>query len=500
MNQEQRSTVAEETAKPPGADAAAHRSEERPPKGKLFAALLIGLVVLAIIFLVGYLPRVKRDKAVNSAARKEQQELPVVNAIKVKRSPAVSQILLPGSITPLIEAPIYARATGYVIHRYVDIGDRVKQNELLATIDAPDLDQQVAQGRAALSQAKQQLSQAEASLVQSKAQLSLAKVTWDRYAALVTRGAVARQDADQQKSNYETADAVVRAQEANVRAAQDNVNAVQANFDRLQTLQSYKEVRSPFAGVVTIRNIDVGTYISTTGGFSGSTTYSDTTSLGSNSTPQNAEMFRVAQIGRLRILITVPQTDASGIRAGRNADVLLQEYPGRRFSGIVTRTSNSLDPSTRTLLTEVQVDNGKQELLPGMFAQVEFSNPRLNPPLLVPGESLIARADGMLIAVLVDPSGDKAKRENSAEDGGKQRNERAKQIHLKHVQVGRDYGTDTEIVSGLEGWETVVTNPNDAVYEGALVIPQRAKQPEAGNASSAVGTQGTGAGNSRPHQ
>ena len=449
----------------------------------LFLAVLIALVLFAIIFLVGYLPRRSRGKATERSAVREAEGIPSVDVIQVKRSPQTTRLLLPGNITPITEAPIYARASGYIVKRYVDIGDHVRANQLMAVLEAPDLDQQVAQGRSQVSQARQQLGQSEASLQQSEAQLELAKVTWNRYAILVQHGAVAKQDADTQKANYDSAGATVSSSKANVRAAEDNVKSAQANLERLIALQSYEQIRAPFAGIVTVRNVDLGTYISSSGGQSGSTTYNSSQQVGSNATaPQNGEMFRIAQIQRLRILINVPQTDAASVHVGQQADVLIPEFLTRKFPGVVTRTSNTLDPTSRTLLTEVQVENSKAELLPGMYAQVQFASQRSNPPILVPGDSLITRSDGIFIAVLREPdrqSLQRIQKESPEATGTAERHEKVKQIRLQKVTVGRDYGTDTEITSGLEGWEYVTTNPSDEVYEGALILPAGAKGAQA---------------------
>ncbi len=463
----------------------APKPEEKKPKPTrkwLWLVLLIALILFAVIFVVGYLPRRNRGKATEKSSLREEEAIPSVDVAKVKRSPQTTRLLLPGNITPITEAPIYARASGYIVKRYADIGDHLRANQLMAVLEAPDLDQQVAQGRSQLSQARQQLGQAEAALQQSEAQLELAKVTWNRYAILVQHGAVAKQDADTQKANYDAAGATVSSSKANVRAAEDNVKSAQANLDRLIALQSYEQIRSPFAGVVTVRNVDLGTYISSSGGQSGSTTYNSSQQVGSNATaPQNGEMFRVAQIQRLRILINVPQTDAPSVHVGQQADVLVAEFQGRKFAGVVTRTSNTLDPTNRTLLTEVQVDNPKAELLPGMYAEVQFASHRANPPILVPGDSLMTRSDGVFIAVLRDPDPrklQKIQKESPEATGTAERHEKVKEIHLQQVQVGRDYGTDTEITSGLQGWEYVATNPSDEVYEGALILPSAAKGPQ----------------------
>ncbi len=479
------------------ADSAKPKQQPAPEKPKasrkwLVIVVIVALVLAALLFLLGYLPRERREQTTKNNAQREATAIPLVDVVQVKRSPDITRLLLPGTITPLIEAPLYARASGYIVKRYVDIGDRVRPNQLMAVIEAPDLDQQVAQGRAALSQARQQLGQAQATLEQSEAQLALAKVTWDRYAVLVTKGAVARQDADQQKANYDSTGAVVDSNKANVRAAQDNVQAAQANLDRLIALQSYKEIRAPFAGVVTARNVDVGSYVSTAGGQSGATTYAAAQSLGNSSgSTSNGALFTVADISRLRILLEVPQSDAPSVQVGQAADLLVGEYRGRRFPGKITRTSNSLDATARTLLTEVQVANPKGELLPGMYTNVQLSNTRSNPPLLIPGEAIITRPSGTYVAVLRDP--DQTREQNAVQrekESGEKVREEAKEIHLEKVEIGRDYGTATEILSGLQGWEYIVTNPSDEVYEGALVMPTQASGPQAATPAS-----GNGSGN-----
>ena len=233
--------------------------------GKIFLALIVIAVVVAGIGLAGYLPRKQREEAAVAAASEEKNALPMVTAAKVHRAAQDSDVLLPGTLSALTEASIYARAPGYVRKRYVDIGDRLRAGQLMADIEAPELDQQVDQARAAVSQAQQQLAQTRAALVQAQSQRDLAKLTADRYNNLVARGAVARQDADTQESNFKTADALVDAQQANIRAAEDNVRQAQANLERVVSLQDYKNVRAPFDGIVTARNIDTGALISASG-------------------------------------------------------------------------------------------------------------------------------------------------------------------------------------------------------------------------------------------
>ncbi|MES1262262.1 MAG: efflux RND transporter periplasmic adaptor subunit, partial [Acidobacteriota bacterium] len=410
--------------------------------------------IVVAVALAGYLPRKQRQEAAASVAKEEKNTLPRVSAAKVTRAPQDTEVLLPGTISPLAEASLFARAAGYVKKRYADIGDRVREGQLIAEIEAPELDQQVAQARAAVSQAEQQLGQTRASLLQAQSQRDLAKLTAERYNNLVGRGAVARQDADTQQATYKTAEALVAAQEANVSASGENVRQTQANLQRIVALQDFKNVRAPFAGVITVRNIDVGSLISPTGGGQGmSQTPGGTAGAAGN------EMYRVAQIATVRIMENVPQTNAPGIRIGMPAEVSVTEFPDRKFHGTVARTSNSLDPASRTMLVEVHVENRDGKLLPGMYAEVRFRGHRDSPPVLVPGNAVIAGNAGPQVAVLEDAS----------VDNGNPDTRGAKKIHLIPVRIGRDYGVETEVISGLTGSETVVMNPGDDVREGALV-------------------------------
>jgi multidrug efflux pump subunit AcrA (membrane-fusion protein) len=438
---------------PPGAEPP---HEHHISRGKLILVALILVVIVCAVALAGYLPRRQREQQAAAAAREERTDIPQVTAAQVRRAPANTEVLLPGSISPLIEASIYARAPGYVRKRYVDIGDHVRQGQLMAEIETPELDQQVAQGKAAVSQAQQQLGQTKAALLQSQAQRDLAKITWERYKNLVDRGAVARQDADNQETTYKTQDALVTAQQANVNAAEENVRQSQANLDRLVALQDYQRVKAPFTGIVTARNIDVGYLISAAGAGQGVSPMQVGGGTLSAGTAGN-ELFRVAQIRVLRILVSVPQANAPGIQLGMPAEITVAEYPGRIFQGKVTRTANSLDPNSRTMLVEVQAPNGDGKLLPGMYAEVRFRNHRDSPPLLIPGDALIVSSAGLQIATLVDDPD----RNNG--------DSKVKKIHLDPVQVGRDYGAETEILSGAREGQLVVVNPGDEVREGAQV-------------------------------
>jgi multidrug efflux pump subunit AcrA (membrane-fusion protein) len=285
-----------------------------------------------------------------------------------------------------------------------------------------------------------------------------------------------------------------------VHTAEENVRANRANLEHLVVLQEFEKVRAPFAGIITSRNFDVGAFINAGGSPGGATNTpmggtqitAQAGNAGGTGTPPSSgtqatsptntgapsangsEMFRIAQTGTLRILINVPQENAPTVRAGQPADLFVREFSKRSFPGKVTRTSNSLDQTSRTLLTEVQVSNPQSLLMPGMYALVQFSDRRLNPPLLVPGDSVRAGANGLEVAILEDlrPEDRQQLKQHAGE---------ARRIHMQKVEVGRDYGPQIEITSGLQGWEYVVINPGD-IQEGSLVVP-RGAPPIAGQGS-----------------
>ncbi len=432
---------------------------------RLYLTIVTAAVVVGVALLAGYLPRKRTTEQLASAAARRIATPPLVNAAQVTRAPVLTEVTFPGNITPITEAYIFARATGYLKRRYVDIGDRVSAGQLLAEIDAPDLDQQVTQAEAALSQAEGQLGQAEATLVQLTATRDLADITWQRYQVLTKTGAVSRQAGDTQLTAAKTAGANVTAGEKNVVAAKEFVHAAKATLDRLITLQGYEKIQSPFAGIVTARNVDVGALISATGSSQGPIRPNQ---AGPSDLPSSGEIFRVAQIGRLRVLISLPQSEASNIQVGQPASVSIEALPTESFPGRITRTSNSLDAASRTLLTEVQVDNPSGVLLPGMYATVHFTTKRAVPPFLVPDASLVVEANGTSLAVLQPLS--QAEREKAAMAGTDPNAlAKARKVHFQKVQPGRDYGTTLEILDGLRVGDYVVVNPGDVVKEGAIV-------------------------------
>lgn len=425
---------------------------------------VLSTVLAVSAFLVGFVPRKRTQQQLQAQAGKRKITPPIVNAVPVKRAAATTSILLPGNITPITEAYIFARAAGYLKRRLVDIGDRVRAGQLLAEIDAPDLDQQVTEAEAALSQAEAQLGQALATQQQLIATRDLATLTWRRYSILQATGAVSRQDGDMQSTAAKTAEANVVAGEKNVRAAENFVHASRATLERLRTLQSYEKVTAPFAGIITSRNVDVGALISTAGSSLG-----PARSLSSPADlPGNGEMFRVAEIGHLRILVSVPQSVAPFIVVGQPAEVKLQEFPDRVFPGKVTRTSSSLDAGSRTLLTEVQVANADGILLPGMYALVTFTMQRAKPPLLIPDAALVTGADGTRVAVLRPLTAHQQERSRAQGIAPGVLN-RARSVHYANVQPGRDFGQELEILNGLHLGDEVVIDPGDDVSEGVVV-------------------------------
>jgi multidrug efflux pump subunit AcrA (membrane-fusion protein) len=428
-------------------------------------ALVAILGAAAAVYLLGYLPQERTMKQIEAAARIRRITPPLVNAAMVKRAAPSTELLLPGNITPITEAYIFARAAGYLKRRYVDIGDRVRAGQKLADIEAPDLDQQVFQSRAALAQAQGQLGQAQAMLEQLTATRDLAEITWQRYKVLTVDGAVSRQDGDNQSTAAKTSEANVVAQQKTVRAAEEYVRASQAALDRIVALQGYERITAPFDGIITARNVDVGALISATGSSLGP---ARSNGAAPSDVPSGGEIFRLAEIGKLRILIAVPQTNTPGVRVGQTATVTVQQIPNQSFKGEVTRTSSSLDAQSRTLLTEVDVDNSKGALLPGMYAMVSFTTERINPPFLVPDAALVVKSSGTVLAVL-QPLNPDEQQKAKAEGIDPATLARARRVHFQTVEPGRDYGIELEILDGLRVGEEVVVDPSDAVQEGALV-------------------------------
>lgn len=399
------------------------------PSRLTLVSLFSGLAVLiALAFLGGFMPLQKRNAILQAEASDSTQTLPRVEVVTVKRAASKSELQLPGSIQAVTEAPILARADGYIRKRMVDIGDHVSAGQQLAEIEAPEVDQQVLQAKANLAQAQAALEQAQANYDQGKSNMELAKVTAQRWGNLNTRGVVSRQENDQYQSRYQAEISNLHALEKAILAQHSTITAAEANLSRLQNMQSYRVVRAPFDGVITQRNVDVGALVNA----------------------GNTLLYRVAQTGTLRTYVNVPQASSSSIHLGQTATFTVSNLPGRTFTGTVARTANALDPATRTLLVELRVANTDGALLPGMYCQVQLNTPRDNPPLVIPSDSLIVRTGGTLVAVV---------RPNDHT------------IHLQPLVVGRDFGDRIEVLSGLQEGDSIIPNPGDMAQENRKVDP-----------------------------
>jgi RND family efflux transporter MFP subunit len=330
----------------------------------------------------------------------EQSAILAVDITHPQSGAPTQEVVLPGSTQAFVDSPIYARTSGYLKRWYFDIGARVKQGDLLAEIDTPEIDQQLRQARADLDTAK--------------ANQDLAQTTADRWQFLLTSGSVSKQETDQAVSN-------LRAQKA---AVESN----SANVHRLEDLQSFEKVYAPFDGVITVRSTDIGALINAGAG-----------------TPAQ-ELFHMASIARLRLFVAVPEVYSRAAQNGARASLTLDEFPGEKFTGTLVRNSNSIDPASRTLNTEVDVDNPTGRLLPGAYVSVHLKLPEVVRSVTVPANALLFRSEGLRVGVV-----------------------RNGQAVLVPIAIGRDFGSTVEVVSGLNRSESVILNPTDSLISGTPV-------------------------------
>jgi RND family efflux transporter MFP subunit len=398
-----------------------------PSKTTIIALTLLAVALIAVAFLAGYLPMQHRRSVVIAETHREEEALPRVQVVPVQREGTNSALQLPGNIQAITEAPILARTDGYMKARLVELGDHVKAGQMLAELDAPEVEEQLRAARATLDQTRAALDQAEANVQQGKSDLELAKVSAQRWGDLAKSGIAAQQDNDKYRLEYQSKIANVNALEKALNVQKSGIAAAEANVARMENLKSYKYVKAPFDGVITLRNVDTGALVS-----AGSTL-----------------LFRIAQTDKLRTYVSVPQTWVTSVHPGQAAVVRVAGLPGREFPGTVARTANALDPTSRTLLVEVNVPNPAGALLPGMSAQVDLNAPRHNAPLVIPADALVIRSNGSEVAV-VRPD---------------------KTVHIQKIEVGRDYGDRLEVLQGLEEGATVIQNPGDVVREGMKVDP-----------------------------
>jgi multidrug efflux pump subunit AcrA (membrane-fusion protein) len=406
---------------------------ERPRYGRY---LLVAVVVIAALWLLGWWPKHKLNVQVQAKADQQKAALPIVEVVTASEAPKTEELTLPGTIVPVSTTHIYARATGYLKTLNVDIGDRVSRGQLLAVIESPDLDATVRQQQSLLQLSK-------AALNTAHSQLALQQATYDRVHVLAQHGVLSQQDDD-------VALAAVKAATDAVESAESNVNAVASGLEHWTVLASYEQVRSPIDGTVTARNVDVGSFVSSSGAAGGLTL--NTTPVQSDSGgprtggAQGGELFQIANTHNLRTFISVPEEDAVNVQTGQEATLTLSELPGQQFHGIIIRSSDSLDQQTRTLLLEVQIQDPKRRLRPGMFAAVQLHFNVQNPGILISGDSVIPRAQGQFVALV----------ENNI-------------VHLQQVHVGRDLGTEVYVTTGLRNGDQIVVNPTDSVQEGVHV-------------------------------
>jgi membrane fusion protein, multidrug efflux system len=372
---------------------------ELPPAPPRTAVIIVVLVVV-VLALSGAASMFSRIRAGHALAKEtEIDSVPTVSVVHPLAESPDEELVLPASLQAYEESPIYARTNGYLLRWYKDIGSRVNKGELLAEIDTPEVDQE--------------LSQARATRQQIAAQRDIAKISADRWQNLRKTDSVSQQEADTQSSSYQQAMANLAAADANVR--------------RLEQLESFKRVYAPFSGVLVKRNVDPGALINAGSG--------------------GVELFILAKVDPLRVFTNVPQAYSPAIKDGMPAYITLQEMPGQKFAGTVTRTADAIDPTTRTLLTEVDVPNKDGRLLRGSFGEVHFS-PKINAQkVTVPVNAMLFRQEGAQVAV-VGPDN---------------------KVQLRPITIGRDYGTTLEILGGVSLEDRIIINPADSLENGQSV-------------------------------
>ncbi len=406
-----------------------------PPRRRVLAYVLVPAVLLLAL---GGWWHYQTFAAASQTSDQQKDFVPEVRTAKAQRVDKPVELVLPGQTGAFDAANIFARATGYVAERRVDIGTRVKKGDLLVRITAPDLDQQLVSAQAQLGQTEAAVLQAQASLTQANASTKLADATKFRTTTLATQGWETRQNADNATSNASVQVAGVQAAQAGIAVANANLRAQQATVQRLQELTGFEQVKAPFDGVITARNVDSGDLVSadTAGG-----------------TP----MFSIARTDILRISVYVPQSNAVGLHPGLAAQVRLPELPGRVFDAKVSRTADALQQSSRSLLTEVDVANPDNALRAGLYVDVTFQMPRQHPGIVVPDEALVFGANGMQVATVTQGN----------------------TVKFVPITIYRDFGTTAELREGLKGGENLVLSPPASLNEGSKVTVAKDTKPPA---------------------
>jgi RND family efflux transporter MFP subunit len=415
-------------ASPRDGSAASPRNQSAvPPPPRKRVALFVLVPVVALLGLGGYL-HWRTYAAAAETQRQQRDFVPQVRTTIAKKVDTPVELTLPGQTEAFNVASLYPRATGYVAERRVDIGSRVHKDDLLLRIAAPDLDQQLEQAQAQLGQTRAAVLQAQAQVQSAQANAKLAKVTKYRQTTLAEKGWETQQNADNATANFSVQTAAITTAQAGVAVALANLKAQQATVDRLQALTAFEQVKAPFDGVITARNVEQGDLL---------------TQDNASGTP----LFTIARDDVLRIVVYVPQSGAIGIHDGLEAKVTVPEMPRKVFQAHVARTAVALQATSRSMRVEVDVPNPDGALRPGLFVNVAFSIPRQAPGIVVPDEALVFNAGGLQVAT-VEP-----------EDT----------IRFRKVSVYRDFGTSAELRDGLQGGETLVLSPPADLADGSKV-------------------------------
>jgi RND family efflux transporter MFP subunit len=378
-----------------------------PRIGWILAIVLV--LLFGGVFAYGIYGRMRASATLRTET--DTLAIPVVSVVVPQRSAPTQEITLPGNVQPFITSPIFSRTNGYLKAWHFDIGAHVKRGQLLAEIETPEVDQQLQQSRSNLATAE--------------ANLRLTEITKNRYQDLLKTNAVSQQDVDNAVGAYNANKAIVEANQANVK--------------QLETLQSFEKIYAPFDGIITARNTDIGDLINS----------------GSNGNAKT-DLFHISQPGVLRVYVNVPEEYSQLAKPGLTANLTLAEFAGKTFSGKLVRTADSINNATRTLLSEVDVNNPTGQLLSGSFAEVHFKVPSEVSTFIVPVDTLLFRKEGLRVAVV---------------KGGK--------AELVQVTPGHDFGETMEIVSGLKGGESIIVSPPDSIVAGEQV--QLAQQAAAGS-------------------
>ena len=423
----------------PAQDAPAGEEKPKPEVGPVprMPLLVAGVAVVAMLGW-GAWGHYQRSARAAETQRQTNGFVPTVQVAQAKREDGPVPFTLPGTVSAFDQATLFARATGYVAERSVDIGSRVKKGELLLRISAPDLDQQLAQANAQLVQSQAAVAQANAMVEQARSNSQLANVTNGRTSTLANLGWETRQNADNTKANVSGSQASEAGAQAAVKVAQATLAAQYATVQRLIELTGYEKVTAPFDGIITSRAVDTGDLVS------------------ANSNGSGNVLFTLARDSVVRVQVSVPQSGAIGIHDGLPAKVLVAELPGRVFTGTVNRSAVALAQASRTMQSEVDVPNPDGTLRPGLYVTVQIDIPRTSPGITIPAEALMFNGQGLRVAVV-------------ANDGV---------VHMHDVSVYRDYGTKLELRSGLNGGENVVLNPPINIEDGSKVnVPHDQPSP-----------------------